>query len=121
MTTTDLTKERVARNQATFREANEKIEATADKMQLPPERPVPFICECAERACMELVRLTVEEYEDVRQHARRFFVVPGHAAPATAIGAAVVVAELPGYTLVDKIGVAGEVAEQLYDEQCDEL
>jgi hypothetical protein len=48
---------------------------------------------------------------------RRFFVRPGHAAPAVAAGAAIIFDETAGYTLVDEIGVAGEIAEALYDNQ----
>jgi hypothetical protein len=34
-----------------------------------------------------------------------------------AAGAAIIVDETAGYTLVDEIGVAGEIAEALYDNQ----
>src|SRR4051794_27210784 len=40
---TDITQERIALNESAFREANERIEAAADKMAL--EGPAPFICE----------------------------------------------------------------------------
>lgn len=115
MASTDLTQARMAETQARFREANEKIETTAYNTQL--LGPVPFICECANVDCTEIVRLELDEYEDGRQNPRRFFVAPGHAGPAVAAGAAVIVDETPGYTLVDKIGVAGEIAEARYDNQ----
>jgi hypothetical protein len=114
MAATDLTKERIAENQASFREANEKIEATAYRVELPGR--VPFICECFDAVCMEIIRLRLDEYEGVREHPRRFFTAPGHSAAAVAAGAAVIAEEHDGYTLVDKIGVAGEIAEERYDE-----
>jgi hypothetical protein len=114
MAATDLTQERIAKNQVSFREANERIEATAYRVEL--RERVPFICECSDPSCMELVRLDLDEYENVRQNPRRFCTVPGHATAAVAAGAAVIVGELNGYTLVDKIGVAGEIAEERYDE-----
>ena len=114
MAETELTQERIAENQATFREANERIESTADQMNL--AGPVPFICECSDPTCMEIVRLDIDEYEDVRQYPRRFFTVPGHAEAAVQAGAAIVAKRLPGYTLVDKINIAGEIAEQRYDD-----
>src|SRR3954468_14706361 len=43
-----------------------------------PERFIPFICECAEERCSELVRLTLEEYEQVRANPRWFINAPGH-------------------------------------------
>jgi hypothetical protein len=98
----------------TFREANERIEATADQMNL--AGPVPFICECSDPTCMEIVRLNLDEYEDVRQHPRRFFTVPGHTEAAVQAGAATVAKRLPSYTLVDKINLAGAIAEQRYDD-----
>jgi hypothetical protein len=114
MAATDLTQERIAENQASFREANDKIEAAAYRIGL-PER-VPFICECSDPECMELIRLSLDEYANVRQSPRRFCTAPGHAEAAVAAGAAVIVGEVGGYTLVDKIGVAGEIAEERYDE-----
>jgi dissimilatory sulfite reductase (desulfoviridin) alpha/beta subunit len=79
--------------------------------------PVPFICECANTDCMEIVRLDLDEYEAARQNPRRFFVAPGHAGSAVAAGAAVTVAETAAYTLVDTIGLAGEIAEARYDDR----
>jgi hypothetical protein len=46
-----------------FREANERIEATAYNTRL--LGPVPFICECANPDCTEIVRLELDEYEAV--------------------------------------------------------
>ena len=79
--------------------------------------PVPFICECADRGCIEIVRLDPDEYEAARQNPRRFFVAPDHADPAVAIGSAVIVAETAAYTLVDTIGIAGQIAETLHDDR----
>ena len=115
MSQTDLTIERIAENQAAFREANEKIEAAADSMEL--AGPVPFICECADPNCMEIIRLNLDAYEDIRQHPARFFTAQGHAALAVAAAASVVAEECAGYTLVDKIGIAGEIVEERYDER----
>ena len=77
---------------------------------------LPFICECADRGCLEIVHLTSEGYEEVRQHPRRFFNAPGHQALSLAAGAAVVIEQLPGYVVVEKIEIAGEIAEQRYDQ-----
>jgi len=114
MASTGLTQAGIAETQARFREANERIEAAAHNIQL--LGPVPFICECANADCTEIVRLELDEYEAARENPRRFFVVSGHAGPAVAAGAAVIVNETIGYTLVDKIGVAGEIAEARYDD-----
>jgi hypothetical protein len=108
----DLTQERIGINQSRFREANERIELAADKMGL--AGPVPFICECAETNCVEIVRLSIEGYEEVRHDPRLFFTAPGHQQIAVDAGAGVVVGKGDGYVLVEKIGVAGQVAEDNY-------
>jgi len=105
-----LTQERVARNDALFRESNEKIADVAESIETDLPR-VPFICECADRACTQIVRMTLEEYEEVRSDPRTFVNVPGHQVAAQ--GAGVVVEERERYNIVRKIGHAGDVVERL--------
>jgi hypothetical protein len=112
---TPLTAERIAATQTVFREANERIEAAADEMGL--AGPIPFICECADANCLAIVRLTMVQYEDVRQHPRRFFTITDHEADAVAAGASEVAVASLHHVLVDKIGLAGELAEQHHDHQ----
>jgi len=109
-----LTDERMARNNTTFRDANEHISAAAGVYGI--DSPVPFICECADARCSEIVRLTLEEYEEIRAHSRHLFHVPGH---ENAAGAAQVVARRDGYVIVEKLGRAGEIVEAL-DERSPE-
>lgn len=101
--------ERIALNQATFREANERINAAAGAYAV--DIPAPFICECANPTCSEIVQLELSEYEEVRADSRHFFNVPGHQAAAQ--GAAAVVAERDGYVIAEKTGHAGDVVEAL--------
>jgi hypothetical protein len=111
----ELTDERIARNQSTFRDANEQIEQAAEEYGL--RGPTPFICECAESTCSEILHLSVDEYEAVRAAPRQFVVAPGHHAAA---GASVrVISEHEGFTIAEKIGRAGEVAARL-DPRADE-
>ena len=110
-----LMEERIARNNSTFRDANEHISAAAGAYGI--ESPIPFICECADARCSEIVRLTREQYEEVRADSRHFLKIPGHqdATP----GATAVVAERDGYVIVEKLGRAGEIVEAL-DERSPE-
>ena len=101
--------ERVARNDATFRESNEEIRATADRWEM--DGLLPALCECADPACVTVLRLSPEEYEDVRSDARLFINAHGH--HTSAQGWARVVAEYERYVVVEKVGEAGEIAEQL--------
>ena len=113
--TQDMTKVRIAENQSRFREANEQIEAAADRMHLVD--PVPFLCECPRPECTQLLRLSLDEYEEIRQHPRRFLTAPGHHDIAVESGAAVLIEEIEGrYSIVEKVGIAGEIADDRYDE-----
>jgi hypothetical protein len=69
----------------------------------------PFVCECGRADCVDLLRLTLTEYEHGRSNARWFLHVPGHA--ITTSGMEEVIERHPGYDLVEKHGVAGDVAE----------
>jgi hypothetical protein len=104
-----LTEKRIARNDATFREANEQIGAAAGIYGI--EGAVPFICECADPACSEIVPLELRQYEEIRADSRHFLNVPGHEAAAQ--GAAVVIDKREGYVIVEKVGHAGDVVEGL--------
>jgi hypothetical protein len=104
-----LVEERIARNDAAFRRANERISAAAETYGV--DIPVPFVCECADPECSEVVRLKLEAYEEIRADSRRFFHVPGHRDAEGTAG--VVVAERDGYVIVEKTGHAAEIAEAL--------
>lgn len=105
-----MTLTRIAQNQVTFRDANANIDAIAMRTGL--EENVPFICECADENCVEIVRLALDEYEAVRRNPRWFFNALGHEALSLEAGAGVVVAERAGYVVVEKTGLAGELAER---------
>lgn len=72
--------------------------------------PIPFVCECADFLCTEIVRMSDDEYDTISQHPRRFFIITGHEASSVAAGAERIVAVVGDLTLVDKVGVAGELA-----------
>lgn len=95
---------RLARNEALFRQINEGIE----RGQWPGEedRPVGFRCECARLGCAEVIELSINEYERIRAHPRRFFVVPGH----ERADVEVVVETTPAYVVVEKQDQAGAKA-----------
>ena len=97
---------RLAANETVFRDVNEGIE----RGQWPGEAgdPVRFRCECARLGCNLLVELTLEEYERVRRHPRRFLMIDGHEVPELET----VVERRPGYVVVQKLDEAGEKAEQ---------
>jgi hypothetical protein len=108
----ELTHVRIGENQSRFREANEQIEAAADRW--PIVGAIPFICECSREECSDLVRLTLDEYEDVRVHSRWFVTIAGHQDMAVEALAGTVVAARDGYVIVESIGAAGEIADERY-------
>jgi len=97
--------ERAAANEAVFRSVNEAIE----RGQWPGEesRDTSFRCECAQLGCTVIVRLSVNEYERVRAHPRRFIVAVGHEQPEIET----VVERRDDYLVVEKRDEAGAVAE----------
>ena len=104
-----VTQERVARNDALFREANEGIEEAATKYDVLEQ--IPFICECADEHCRELLVLSMDQYEEIRGNPRHFLNAPGHVRAAH--GAAEVVADRGRYEIVEKTGYAGDIVEEL--------
>jgi hypothetical protein len=71
--------ERLARNETIFREVNERIEELAQRGELDS---LQILCECGNGDCKEPLRVSVAEYERVRQEPTDFFVASGHVIPA---------------------------------------
>jgi hypothetical protein len=69
----ELTRRRLAHNEALFREVNEEIDDRS-----PSSARAAYVCECADVHCTMTVPLLTDEYRRVRQSPDRFFVVPGH-------------------------------------------
>jgi hypothetical protein len=68
-------KDRIARNEAIFREVNERVADVMDS----DARMTNFLCECGNLDCVQEVSLTDSEYMRIRSDAATFAVVPGHA------------------------------------------
>jgi len=99
--------ERLAANEAVFRAGNDAIEANTSNGRA---GELVVLCECGTEACFERIALTREEYEAVREHPARFFVIPGHEDLST--GEVVVEAESNRYSVVEKRGEGRRVAER---------
>ena len=59
------------------RARNERIAAAAARHRFDREAPVPFLCECSDDRCEELLRMTIDRYRAART-AADFLVSPGH-------------------------------------------
>ena len=104
------TSERVGKNEALFREVNERIrDVSGEVVVFDGEAPFQFVCECSDEGCNEAVVLTLTEYEAVRADATHFIVAPGHVWEPDDER---VVNEAESYVVVEKTGDAGDVAEE---------
>jgi hypothetical protein len=65
--------ERLAENEILFRHVNEQIVELVDKWG----GSLDLVCECADLECTARIELTLREYEDVRQNAHHFIILPG--------------------------------------------
>jgi hypothetical protein len=71
----DRRKYQIARNEALFREVNERVqEVSEDRATLTTD----FVCECGDATCTKTIPLRDEEYEHVRADPLLFAIVPGH-------------------------------------------
>jgi hypothetical protein len=95
----DLTAERIKRNNAVFREANERIHEAVQHFEHEVSR-IPFLCECPVEDCVELVRLSDEEYRAIRAGPRHYVTAAGHESAEKPVGR--VVAHNDGYVIVEK-------------------
>ena len=67
--------ERVGKNEAVFREVNERIN------DVTREDTAEYLCECGYATCTETIQMTVADYEGVRSEPTHFAVLPGHEIP----------------------------------------
>jgi hypothetical protein len=97
----DASAERIKQNNATFREANERINTRAQELGVDLER-IPFICECPVEDCVEILHLTPAQYSDVRGNPDWYMTADGHESAERPVGE--VVARHDGYVVIEKHG-----------------
>jgi hypothetical protein len=102
--------ERTAKNEAVFREVNERIEEVAGRLlSADSDERFQFVCECSREGCADPIEVSLRAYERVREQPTWFIIVPGH----ENLELERIIERRPAYTVVEKIGEAGEVAERL--------
>ena len=99
-----------ALDQSLFRDVNEKLRdlnAAFERITRDSE----FVCECANRDCIEHVRMMLDEYEQVRSVSTHFLVLPDehHVYPEVED----VIERHDTYFVVEKTGDAGAAAIRL--------
>jgi hypothetical protein len=88
--------ERLARNQALFREVNERLLELAEGFQ---DDSMDFVCECSTDDCTQTITMSHDDYESVRAHSTFFVIASGHEVLAVEN----VVDQRDGWTIVQKI------------------
>lgn len=68
--------ERVAQNESTSREINERLEEAHD--QDSPGEYIRMVCECGQDTCDRMIAITTDEYEQIRSDPRQFAVMRDH-------------------------------------------
>jgi hypothetical protein len=103
LTLADARLVRDTRNQALFRELNERIAELQQSRTF-----IEFACECSDTNCADAIALSLDEYEAVRRFSTRFVVAPDH------VGAGdPVLAQNDRYAIVEARGLAAAVALEL--------
>jgi hypothetical protein len=100
---------RFARNEALFREVNERVRHLAGGWDAGRDEVIGFTCECANQACAERVSVTIAEYEVARSQPTRFLVAPGH----IDLEVEDVILERDAFWIVEKGGEAARTARAL--------
>lgn len=99
--------ERIARNEASFRELNDRLDSDVHRGSTEPEF-AGFVCECGDEDCDTTIRVALDSYAEVREDDKLFMVVPGHEVPE----AEDVVDEREGYVVVRKHDDVEEIVER---------
>jgi hypothetical protein len=102
---------RIAQNESRRRERNEQIEAHNAVINWVDPAFADWLCECASESCSEPVQLTIEEYEAVRRSPTQFLIAPSLDHVSSHVEQVVQRGER--YWVVEKIGVAADVSEEL--------
>jgi len=104
----DARETRLAKNEAVFREINERVSELA-ATHGSDEHVYTFFCECSNADCTLQVELTRKDYEAVREHGDRFLVAVGHELPEIEN----VIERNSSWWVVQKETDAGELVREL--------
>jgi DNA-directed RNA polymerase subunit RPC12/RpoP len=98
---------RIAKNEARARSFNESLERGEGAQGA--DGVAEFLCECGNADCSQTIKVPIAEYEEVRRNPKRFIIALGHKTDDVEV----VVKEKRSYSVVEKLGRAGRVADDL--------
>ena len=71
-----ISDERALENERLFRSANERIDERRRELDL--DGRTPYLCECEDPECTQLIPLTLDEYSGIRSNEAQFVIASGH-------------------------------------------
>jgi hypothetical protein len=95
--------DRIAHNEDLCRDLNERKAAWIESGHL----AAGFRCECWDLGCSDRIKMSGQQWKEVRSRGNRFVVAPGHVVTEFET----VVKEYPHFWLIEKHGEAGDEAE----------
>jgi hypothetical protein len=100
---------RVGRNEALFREVNERLRELGESFSVVAD-DAQFVCECGNSTCAQPIAMPLSEYERVRSDPKWFVIIHGH----EMLEHEYVVSEHEDWLIVEKRpgGAAGEAIRQ---------
>jgi len=67
----------LVQSQQIFRSANERMQGLAVAI-VPAEQLIPFLCECADDACLGRVDMSLSDYDDIHRDRDQYAVLHDH-------------------------------------------
>ena len=103
----DPNAEKLARNEALFREVNERVRDVTYAFET---SEADLVCECGDPTCLApIAGVRLDEYEAVRRAPARFILRVGHDDPRVER----VVEETDRFIVVEKLGEGADIAREL--------
>jgi hypothetical protein len=96
---------RIAENEIAFRAANELLRGVFEHAR-DVEQGFPFLCECGDSRCTQVILLPLEIYAAMREYPDRFVIASGHKQLETER----ILDGTDDYQLIEKTGTAGAIA-----------
>jgi hypothetical protein len=98
----DSRNDRLVQIQQMSRSANERLQALAVAI-VPAEQLIPFLCECADAACLGRVDMKPGDYDDIHRDRDQYAILRDH----QIADGEMVIEQRPLYDIVSKAAIAG--------------
>lgn len=77
-----FSKRRLIENEVIFRQVNKDVkEFLKEEDNTAANEPVEFYCECSRPDCIDRIKLTIRQYEELHKNKKQFITIHGHEFP----------------------------------------